>query len=107
MNAILRNYQREMLGRLEKAWVDHRSVMVQMPTGTGKTVLLAEVIRQEMGNEELGMMNGNSKGILIVAHRRELIEQIRQTLRAFGLSQEWVRVESIQKLYSHFGDSPR
>ena len=107
MNKILRDYQREMLGRLEKAWVDHRSVMVQMPTGTGKTLILAEVIRQEMGNEELGMMNGNSKGILIVAHRRELIEQIKETLRAFGISEEWVRVESIQKLYSHFGDSPR
>ena len=107
MNKLLRDYQRKMLESLEMAWVDHRSVMVQMPTGTGKTVLMAEVIRQEMGNEELGMMNGNSKGILIVAHRRELIEQIRQTLRVFGLSQEWVRVESIQKLYSHFGDSPR
>ena len=147
MNAILRDYQREMLGRLEKAWVDHRSVMVQMPTGTGKTVLLAEVIRSQMRDErffdlkvqsdlrveremrderlemrderffdlkvqsdlrvEREMRDGNSKGILIVAHRRELIEQIRQTLEAFGLSQEWVRVESIQKLYSHFGDSPR
>ena len=147
MNAILRNYQREMLGRINKAWVDHRSVMVQMPTGTGKTVLLAEVIRSQMRDErffdlkvqsdlrveremrderlemrderffdlkvqsdlrvEREMRDGNSKGILIVAHRRELIEQIRQTLEAFGLSQEWVRVESIQKLYSHFGDSPR
>ena len=120
MNKILRDYQREMLGRLEKAWVDHRSVMVQMPTGTGKTVLLAEVIRSQMRDErffdlkvqsdlrvEREMRDGNSKGILIVAHRRELIEQIRQTLETFGLSQEWVRVESIQKLYSHFGDSPR
>ena len=147
MNAILRNYQREMLGRINKAWVDHRSVMVQMPTGTGKTVLLAEVIRSQMRDErffdlkvqsdlrveremrderlemrderffdlkvqsdlrvEREMRDGNSKGILIVAHRRELIEQIRQTLETFGLSQEWVRVESIQKLYSHFGDSPR
>ena len=62
--------------------------MVQMPTGTGKTVLLAEVIRQEMRNEECGMRNGNSFGILIVAHRRELIEQIRETLRAFGIRNE-------------------
>ena len=121
MNAILRNYQREMLGRLEKAWVDHRSVMVQMPTGTGKTLILAEVIRQEMGNEELGMMNGNSKGILIVAHRRELIEQIRETLEAFQIRNEelgirneesgirnCVVVTSIQKLSSaHRGDAHR
>ena len=42
----LRDYQHEMLGRLESAWEKHRSVMVQMPTGTGKTVLLAEVIKR-------------------------------------------------------------
>ena len=84
----LRDYQREMLGRIQEAWGRYRSVMVQMPTGTGKTVLLAEVIRQEMRNEECGMRNGNSFGILIVAHRRELIEQIRETLRAVGIRNE-------------------
>ena len=51
-NMILRDYQREMLGRIQEAWGRYRSVMVQMPTGTGKTVLLAEVIRQEMRNVE-------------------------------------------------------
>ena len=99
----LRDYQREMLERIREAWRRYRSVMVQMPTGTGKTLILAEVIRQEMGNEELGMRNGNSKGILIVAHRRELIEQIRQTLGALGISQELVRVESIQRLARRMG----
>lgn len=34
------------------------------------------------------MRNGNSFGILIVAHRRELIEQIRETLRAVGIRNE-------------------
>ena len=87
-NMILRDYQREMLGRIQEAWGRYRSVMVQMPTGTGKTLILAEVIRQEMWNEELGMRNGNSFGILIVAHRRELIEQIRETLRAVGIRNE-------------------
>ena len=42
---MLRDYQIEMLGRLREAWQAHRSVLVQMPTGTGKTVLLAEVIK--------------------------------------------------------------
>ena len=40
---VLRNYQQEMINRLVEAWRTHRSVMVQMPTGTGKTVLMAEV----------------------------------------------------------------
>ena len=82
----LRDYQKEMLDRLERAWASNRSVMVQMPTGTGKTVLMAEAVR------------GCDK-VLIVAHRRELIEQIRQTVRAFGLG-EGIVVESIQKINS-------
>jgi len=88
-NDALRNYQQEMIDRLEVAWKQYRSVMVQMPTGTGKTVLMAEVIRRKMAD-----------GILIVAHRRELLEQIRGTVRHFGIDmeKEHVVVESIQKL---------
>ena len=47
MNKVLRDYQREMLGRINEAWKSCRSVMVQMPTGTGKTVLMSEVIRSD------------------------------------------------------------
>ena len=68
MGEVLRGYQREMLGRINEAWRSCRSVMVQMPTGTGKTVLMSEIIRNEKSS------------VLVVAHRRELIEQIRQTL---------------------------
>jgi len=86
MNKILRDYQQVMLDRLQEAWTKVRSVMVQMPTGTGKTIILADVVRQEM-------RNGKSGGILIVAHRRELIDQIRQTI-----AKDEVVVTSIQKL---------
>jgi superfamily II DNA or RNA helicase len=104
---ILRDYQREMLGRIQEAWGRYRSVMVQMPTGTGKTVLLAEVIRKmtpprpSQGEGDYPHTEAQSftdGGVLIVAHRRELIEQIKETLEAFGIAQEQVRVESIQKL---------
>jgi superfamily II DNA or RNA helicase len=49
---ILRDYQLEMLDRLLLAWEQHQSVMVQMPTGVGKTHLMAEVIRREKGKEK-------------------------------------------------------
>ena len=95
-NDDLRNYQQEMIDRLEVAWKQYRSVMVQMPTGTGKTVLMAEVIRRKMADGRWKM----DDGILIVAHRRELLEQIRGTVRHFGIDMEkgHVVVESIQKL---------
>ncbi len=92
----LRDYQKEMLGRLREAWgAGKRSVMLQMPTGTGKTVLLASLINElasknvkcEMNNEQCG--DGTcAGGVLIVAHRRELIEQIQATLNLFGIENE-------------------
>ena len=93
---VLRNYQQEMIDRLEEAWSQYRSVMVQMPTGTGKTVLMAEVIRRKMSD----VRRKKSDGILIVAHRRELLDQIRGTVGYFGIDMEknHIVVESIQKL---------
>ena len=43
----LYDYQREMSERIEAAFRSCQSVMVQMPTGTGKTVLLAEQVKSE------------------------------------------------------------
>ena len=40
----LRDYQQAIKRRVFDAWRDHACVMVQMPTGTGKTHLLASVI---------------------------------------------------------------
>ena len=85
-----------MLDRLYVAWNRYRSVMVQMPTGTGKTVLMGEVIRRKMAE----VRRKKSDGILIVAHRRELLDQIRGTVKYFGIDmeKEHLVVESIQKL---------
>ena len=98
----MRDYQREMLDRLQMEWGKHRSVMVQMPTGTGKTVLMAEVVKEVISEgvkSEKWKVDGNG-GVLVVAHRRELIEQIRLTLGAFGIENGGPRVvvESIQKI---------
>ena len=69
----LYNYQAEMKERIDVAFRSYQSVMVQMPTGTGKTVLLSEVVK----GEEQRVKN---PWVWIVVHRRELVEQIRDTL---------------------------
>ena len=75
-----------MLRQIEEAFRKHQSVMVQMPTGTGKTILLAEVVKSEKGkvknpdgvkSEERRVKN---PCVWIVVHRRELVEQIEKTL---------------------------
>ena len=72
---MLRDYQIEICERVREAFARHRSVMVQMPTGTGKTVVLAELVR-----EYLNVNLNGGRNVLIVAHRRELVEQIQQAL---------------------------
>ena len=67
------DYQEDMKARIEKALCLHRSVMAQMPTGTGKTVLLASVV-------ESFLREHSNCNVWIVAHRRELVSQIRETI---------------------------
>ncbi len=68
------DYQEDMKERIEKALRLHRSVMAQMPTGTGKTVLLTSVV-------ESFLREHSNCNVWIVAHRRELVCQIRETIQ--------------------------
>ena len=80
------------------------SVMVQMPTGTGKTYVMAAVVKWFLDNHDTGE-------VWIVAHRRELVEQMQQTLDRFCLdygekemelkAKVRIRVLSIQWLNRH------
>ena len=78
-NIKLFDYQEDMKERIEKALRLHRSVMAQMPTGTGKTVLLASVV-------ESFLREHSNCHVWIVAHRRELVSQIKDTLNKFLLN---------------------
>ena len=70
------DYQEDMKERIEKALRLHRSVMAQMPTGTGKTYLLTAVIDSFVSHNPM-------EKVWIVAHRRELVSQIDETVRKF------------------------
>ena len=74
MNDIqLYDYQEEMRGKIDAAFKSCQSVMVQMPTGTGKTYLLASVVYGEIERSD-------KASVWIVVHRRELVEQIEETI---------------------------
>ena len=74
----VRGYQRKGIDLINAAWIEegHKSVMFQMPTGTGKTILFCELTRRG---------DVNNRRVLIVAHRRELIDQTIDKLAAFGV----------------------
>ena len=69
----LYDYQLDMKRRVDETFGSHRSVMVQMPTGTGKTCVLVACVR--------AWLSQNEGTVWIVVHRRELVEQIVGTLQ--------------------------
>ena len=92
------DYQEDMKSRIEEAFKSHQSVMAQMPTGTGKTVLLAAIVK----NEERRTKN---PCVWIVAHRRELVSQIQETISKFTTSDSsLIKSLSIQWLTKHYDD---
>lgn len=97
---MLRDYQIEMKRHLVEAWKAHRSVMVQMPTGTGKTHLLASVVSDFVSSADRG-------SVWLIAHRRELVSQIEETLAKYGIGREdrAVRVMSVQWLSRHWEEA--
>jgi superfamily II DNA or RNA helicase len=67
MSYQLRDYQSDLLDRIDKAWfTGSRSILCQLPTGGGKTILFSTVVYQAIQN---GLK------CLILAHREELIKQ--------------------------------
>lgn len=107
----LYDYQAEMKERIDTAFRSYQSVMVQMPTGTGKTVLLSEVVKSEGRRVK-------NPWVWIVVHRRELVEQIMKTLDTMLSSpsstpdttspllseNSRIKVMSIQWLSRHYQD---
>ncbi len=77
----LRQYQTDGIRKIFEAWDPQRSnlrnVLFQMPTGTGKTTVFAEIVRKA---------HAKNKHVLIVVHRTELVEQIAERLKHFGVS---------------------
>lgn len=91
----LRDYQLEIKNSIESTFKGFRCIMCQMPTGTGKTVVLSSIIKEYL-------FKNDNNSVLVVAHRKEILEQIYETLQNYQLgeylSKGRIIVESIQKL---------
>jgi superfamily II DNA or RNA helicase len=75
---ILRNYQRGASDAVFKEWQDVNSTLVVLPTGCGKTIVFADIIRRCF-----------PKRAMVIAHREELIWQAKDKInRSTGLSCE-------------------
>ena len=76
-NEGLYPYQSEMKHQIYSLWDKMDNVMLQMPTGTGKTIVFASIVKDIRNWCE---RNSKDSKIVIVAHRKELIEQASKKL---------------------------
>lgn len=103
----LRPYQQQMKEEAYSLWDQMDNLMLQMPTGTGKTIVFTSVVRDI---QRWCKVHSPESKILIVAHRKELILQASGKLKNIphgiimsGRKQEmWhmVQVASIQTFMS-------
>lgn len=107
----LRPYQHEAIaGAREQLRRGAKRVLLTCPTGGGKTVIAAEIIRSAVGK---------GSRVLFLAHRRELIQQTCDKLSRFGVRhgvvmagqrlalQQPVQVASVQTLIRRPGQLAR
>lgn len=106
-NVGLRPYQQQMKEEVYSLWDRMDNLMIQMPTGTGKTIVFTSIVRDI---QRWCSVNSPESKILIIAHRKELISQASDKLKGVphgiimsGTKQEmWhmVQVASIQTFMS-------
>ena len=79
----LRDYQQTAKEQIFIQWDNCDNILYQMPTGTGKTRLFTSIIRDI---SLASLQENRRKGVLIVAHRTELIEQIDESLNKYRIA---------------------
>ena len=78
---IARPYQVEAIAAAFREWKTVNSTLIVMPTGTGKSVVFAKILKRWLEGPHYGR-------VMILAHRKELIAQAREHALAAGASCE-------------------
>lgn len=74
---ILREYQDELVNNIKfKILHGYKSICAVSPTGSGKTIVIADIVKKAIEK---------SNRIYIGAHRKEIIEQISKALNSFNI----------------------
>ena len=78
---VLRDYQERMIAGCRAAMRRARRVLLQAPTGAGKTALASFIAGQTAANRQ---------GVWFICHRAELVLQTSLTFRKFGIGHAFI-----------------
>lgn len=102
----LRPYQNDAVEKVFESFESHRSALVVMPTGTGKTVLFSEVIRR-WPEFAITRSPWAAPRVLVIAHREELIRQAADKIkRVTGTGVDIEMADQFAARDSMFGAAP-
>ncbi|WCG36386.1 DEAD/DEAH box helicase [Companilactobacillus farciminis] len=88
MTFILRNYQNKLINDLKNSLVHgNHNVVVQSPAGSGKTVTMAAIAKGATDKQN---------NVLFIVHRREIVEQVKSTFKAYGVNMKLCYVGMVQ-----------
>ena len=94
----LRYYQFENKLKIYNEWQNCKSVMLQMPTGTGKTRLFVSIVNDILACR---MHDGIIPSLLLLVHRKELVNQIAETLASYGLEYGIIQAGTEESRFCH------
>lgn len=83
----LRDYQEESVNKVNELLPIHKSMLLILCTGSGKTVVMAHLAKQRHEKDQT---------VLLIAHRQELISQASITMASFGLAHKLVCPKSLE-----------
>ena len=79
----LRDYQTKAISDLRSSFKQgNKSPLLVMPTGSGKTVVFAEISKA---------LESNKKNVLILVHRKELVDQASDKLEYVDVQNEYAK----------------
>ncbi len=88
MTFVLRDYQKKLIGDLKQSLISgNKNVVVQSPAGSGKTVTMAAIAKGATDKHN---------NVLFIVHRREIVEQVKQTFKAYGVDMALCYVGMVQ-----------
>lgn len=88
MSFKLRGYQQDLSDGIKNSILrGNKNILAVSPAGSGKTVIMADIAK-----------NATDKGnrVLFIVHRIEIVRQVKQTFRDYGVDMDLCQIDMIQ-----------